>query len=332
MFNTPLISIQLNKEPKSYLSSSGASADLHQSEQKTAKYINPIDKQKVDAMEKNEISSLQIMKPSCVNVLDLFSGIGGFSLGLERSGMKTIAFCEIDEFPRRVLRKHWPDVPIYKDIRNLHATDITETVDLICGGLPCQPSSCAGKRRGKEDDRWLWPEATRLVREFEPEWFVFENVKGLVSLNDGLVFDQVLSDLEGEGYTCWTFIIPACAVNAPHRRDRVWIIGHSRRFGSDGYTWWRARKEFKDRYLEIEPTSFNTYSANPPIKRFQRERIQRPITERNDKRWIEVAAGLCRMDDGVSRRLDRSKRLKALGNSVVPQILEIIGRAIMEVS
>jgi len=159
-----------------------------------------------------------------LQILDLFSGIGGFSLGLERAGMETIAFCEIEKFPRRVLRKHWPDVPIFKDVRELHAKDLPKAVDVICGGYPCQPFSVAGKRRGKKDDRHLWPEMFRLVRECRPTFVICENVAGHVTMG----LDTVLSDLEGEGYTCWAFIIPACAVNAIHRRDRLWIVAHTR--------------------------------------------------------------------------------------------------------
>lgn len=169
-------------------------------------------------------------KQGIYTVLDLFSGIGGFSLGLERTGgFKTVAFCEIEERPRAELNKHWPAVPIFEDIRKLHAKDITKPIDLICGGYPCQPFSVAGQRRGTEDDRHLWPEVIRLIRELstttgKPTWCIFENVAGHVSMG----LDQVLSDLEGEGYACWPFIIPACALNANHRRDRVWIIANSR--------------------------------------------------------------------------------------------------------
>ena len=131
-----------------------------------------------------------------MRVLDLFSGIGGFSLGLERAGMETVAFCEIEEFPRKVLAKHWPGVPIHKDIRDLKG-DAIGPVDLICGGYPCQPFSTAGKRRGKEDDRHLWPEYLRLIREIRPTWVIGENVAGHISMG----LDQVLADLEGEGYT-----------------------------------------------------------------------------------------------------------------------------------
>jgi len=159
-----------------------------------------------------------------VRVLDLFSGIGGFSFGLERAGMETVAFCEIEDFPRRVLKKHWPEVPCYDDIRELSAerleSDGITDIDLLCGGYPCQPFSAAGKRRGAEDDRHLWPEYLRLIREIRPRWVIGENVAGHISMG----LDTVLADLESEGYTTRTLVIPACAVNARHRRDRVWVL------------------------------------------------------------------------------------------------------------
>lgn len=162
-----------------------------------------------------------------MKVLDLFSGIGGFSLGLERAGMTTIAFCEIEEYPRQVLKKHWPNVPIFEDVRKLKGEDVG-TVDLICGGYPCQPFSLAGKRDGENDDRHLWPEMFRLLQETRAPWLIGENVAGHISMG----LDEVLSDLESEGYESQTFVIPACAIDAPHRRDRVWIIAHSNQVSS----------------------------------------------------------------------------------------------------
>jgi len=159
-----------------------------------------------------------------LRVLDLFSGIGGFSLGLERTGrFETVAFCEYEDFPRRVLAKHWPDVPCFPDVRELKGSDIDGPVDVICGGYPCQPFSTAGKRGGEKDDRHLWPEFMRLVAELRPTWVIGENVAGHISMG----LDDVLSDLENAGYTCRSFVIPACAVGASHRRDRVWTIAHA---------------------------------------------------------------------------------------------------------
>ncbi len=157
-----------------------------------------------------------------LKVLDLFSGIGGFSLGLEAVGpFRTIAFCEREPFCQAVLRKHWPDTPIFDDVRTI-PTDRLGRVDIIVGGFPCQPWSQAGQRRGAEDDRDLWPEMARLIEELRPRWLVGENVHGFVNQPMGL--ERSLSDLESLGYQAVPFIIPACAVDAPHRRDRVWII------------------------------------------------------------------------------------------------------------
>jgi DNA (cytosine-5)-methyltransferase 1 len=161
-----------------------------------------------------------------MKVLDLFSGIGGFSIGLEEAGFETAAFCEIEDYPRAVLRKHWPDTPIYRDVRQLTGEQLRAdgiVPDLLCGGYPCQPFSVAGRQRGEEDPRHLWPEVHRLIRELRPRWVVCENVSGHIKLG----LDEVLSTLEAEGYTCWPFIIPACSVDAPHKRDRVWIVAHA---------------------------------------------------------------------------------------------------------
>ena len=163
-----------------------------------------------------------------LKVLDLFSGIGGFSLGLEMTGhYQTIAFCEQNAFCQKILAKHWPGVPIHDDIKRLSATDIVEPVDIITAGFPCQPASLAGRRRGTSDDRWLWPELLRVVQLIKPTWCLLENVYGLITLEQGMVFESLLLDLENEGYEIQTFVIPACAVDAPHRRDRVWIVAYA---------------------------------------------------------------------------------------------------------
>ncbi len=154
--------------------------------------------------------------------LDLFSGIGGFALAAQWAGFETVAFCEIEDYPRKVLEKNFPGVPIHRDIRELDGENYAGTA-LITGGYPCQPFSLAGKRGGATDDRHLWPEMFRIVKQARPDWVVAENVAG--HINMGL--DQVLSDLEGEGYAARPVVIPACAVDAPHRRDRVWIIANA---------------------------------------------------------------------------------------------------------
>ena len=177
-----------------------------------------------------------------LNVLDLFSGIGGFSLGLESAGpFRTVAFCERDQFCQAVLRKHWPDVPIFDDVRTI-PTDGLGRVDIIVGGFPCQPWSQAGKQRGAEDDRDLWPAMARLIEKLQPQWVICENVRGFIKQSMGL--ERSLSDLESIGYQAVSFVIPACAVDAPHRRDRVWIIAHANIEGEpDGTVDERARSE-----------------------------------------------------------------------------------------
>ena len=163
---------------------------------------------------------------SKLKILDLCSGIGGFSLGLEATGgFETIAFCEFDPFCQKVLNKHWPEVPIYNDLKEISKDE--ETIrnipehDLICGGIPCQPFSLAGKQKGKEDDRHLWPFMFKIIEQKKPTWVIVENVGGFVNV----ALDDVCLDLEAEGYATQSFIIPACGVEAPHRRDRIWIIG-----------------------------------------------------------------------------------------------------------
>ena len=157
-----------------------------------------------------------------MRLLDLFSGIGGFSYAAEKlvGGYKTVAFCEMDEFCQKVLQKHWPEIPIYDDVRTLDATRLGR-IDIVTGGYPCQPFSQAGKRQGEKDERHLWPEMLRIIKSCKPRYVVAENVAGHVNMG----LDQVLTDLENQGYTTRPIIIPACAKNAPHRRDRVWIIG-----------------------------------------------------------------------------------------------------------
>jgi site-specific DNA-cytosine methylase len=165
-----------------------------------------------------------------LKMLDLFSGIGGFSLGCEATkGFETIAFCEIDPFCRKVLAKHWPDVPIFEDIKQLdrQKLDSLGKIDVICGGFPCQPVSCAGKRKGDKDERWLWPEFYRIVCEVRPKWVLVENVPGLLSADSGRLFAGILRDLASSGYDAEWNIVSAASVGAPHLRRRVFIVAHA---------------------------------------------------------------------------------------------------------
>jgi len=177
-----------------------------------------------------------------LRVLDLFSGIGGFSLGLESVGMNTVAFCEMDKFCQKVLKKHWPNVPIHSDIKELDGYEYRGAVELICGGFPCQPFSVAGERRGSLDDRHLWPEMYRVIQEVQPTWILAENVSGLLNLE----LKNVLSDLETQSYAAQTFVLPACSVDAKHRRDRVWIIAYADRQGEPDES---TRTQERERFL-----------------------------------------------------------------------------------
>ena len=157
----------------------------------------------------------------------LFSGIGGFDLAAQWAGWRNVFQCEIDPWCQKVLAKNFPTTKRYGDIKQFNASEWRGRVDIISGGFPCQPYSTAGKRLGKQDERHLWPEMLRIIREASPTWVVGENVRGLVSWSDGLVFDEVCTDLEAAGYEVQAYILPAASVGAPHRRDRVWFIAHA---------------------------------------------------------------------------------------------------------
>jgi len=182
----------------------------------------------------------------------LFAGIGGIDLGLERAGMTCLWQVELDNYCTKVLEKHWTEVRRYRDVRKCGKRNL-EPVDLIAGGFPCQPHSVAGKRRGAADDRNLWPEFIRIIREARPRYVLAENVPGIVTT----YLDQVLSDLESEGYTCWTFNIPACAFDAPHRRERIFIVADTDRTRLQERNRNRPRESFassiKRSWWSVEP-------------------------------------------------------------------------------
>lgn len=317
-----------------------------------------------------------------MKVLDLFSGIGGFSIGLEKAGFETVAFCEIERYCQEVLRRHWPDTPIYDDVRSLTAEQLRADgivrPDVIVGGYPCQPFSVAGKQRGAEDDRHLWPEVYRLIKEIRPTWGIFENVAGHITMG----LDEVLSDLEAEGYAARPFVIPACGVDAPHRRDRVWVVAHANGEGQSDvpqHEQWVARTAtvgdtLRDGRLATEVgavagkasdggtegqgvavqpsgasgrehseglegnTEQSSDVADTSSQRLQgraeeqahrvgdlQGQSERSGENRADFWAVEPNVG--RVANGVS---NRSHRIKALGNAVVPQIPEQIGRIIKQ--
>ena len=277
-------------------------------------------------------------------MLDLFSGIGGFALAAEwvwGDELEIVAFCEKDEYCRKVLNKHWPKVAIEENVREIKRR--YKDVDLITGGFPCQPFSQAGKRDGRSDDRYLWPEMLRVIRLFQPAWIVAENVRGLLSIEDGVVFEQVCADLEDSGYAVQPFVIPAVAVDAPHRRDRVWIVGHGFNSGLERHTgddnkrnqpgWHRTNAD-----RPISPASLSGSLADTQGRT---ERTRLCESEQRGERRGRFGDGCCearrwfpepdvgRMAHGVPCRVDR---LRALGNAIVPQVAEQIFRAIRSVT
>ena len=200
--------------------------------------------------------------------LSLFSGIGGLDIAAEMAGFKTVGQCEWADFQTKVLEKHWPDVPRWRDIRTLTADGFYEktglrTVDIVSGGFPCQPFSLAGKRRGKEDDRYLWPEMLRVIRELKPTWVIGENVPGIINL----ALDQVLSDLETNGYEGQAFVIPACGVDAPHKRERVSIVAHT----INGSNTLRGHMEFSDAKKDGRERNHNGAGAQTAFTGERRE-------------------------------------------------------------
>lgn len=241
-----------------------------------------------------------------MKVGSLFSGIGGIDLGLERAGMTIAWQVEIDPFCRQVLEKHWPNVPKYGDIRELRGDEL-EPVDLICGGFPCQPVSVAGKRRGQEDERWLWPEFARILRILRPKYVLVENVPGLLVRGMG----DVLGDLAALGYDAEWDCIPAAAFGAPHLRYRVFIVAYTNSVGcAQG---------------NLAPRIFNKacYEAKKDWERWSLGAIRGS----SGRVWQAPIAAFERVDYGLPGELDR---LKTLGNAVVPQVAEWIGKRILE--
>lgn len=287
--------------------------------------------------------------------MDIFSGIGGFALAASwvwGEEHEIVTFCEKEEFPRKVLKKYWPCVPCNEDIFTLKGDDYG-TIDLITGGFPCQPFSHAGKRRGQKDDRYLWPETLRIIQEAKPRWFLGENVPGIINL----ALDEVLASLESEGYTAEALSIPACAVNAPHRRERVWIVAHTI---GDKYQYTQSRGIAKAKGLQkfnrtsdysswkscgtgaiwktcqddmSDAKSFRLQGDWPegvekPGTRQQKKELERRFKALRQRGNWSVEPRLGRVAHGVSHRVDR---LAALGNAIVPQVAAVIMTGIKEV-
>jgi DNA (cytosine-5)-methyltransferase 1 len=339
-------------------------------------------------------------------MLDLFAGIGGFSLAGEAMGWETAAFVEWDNYCKKVLKKNYSNTPIYGDIRKFKYEKEKQKIgpiDIICGGFPCQPFSTAGKRKGTKDDRYLWPEMLRVIREVKPAWVVGENVPGIISMDGGKVLEKICLDLESEGYAVQPFIIPALAVGAWHRRNRIWIIAHN-----EGERFNEKRENINRPTQRIAGGDMQPLTNTNSIKRGQRERGAecktqndgpdnsrinsniisqqnirqhkeglfnqsagsnqtntnidsqglpeyvrgqlKSFSEKNESPqgckhcgissarkwweigWTKVATWLCRSHDGLSPWVHRHRtnRLKALGNSVVPQVVYEIFKIIEE--
>ena len=313
-----------------------------------------------------------------IDHLDLCSGIGGFALGLQNTGyFKTSAFCEIDPYCQQVLKKNFPDIPIYSDIRELNPIKEKLKPDIITAGFPCQPFSVAGRQKGKDDNRNLWKETFRIIKESKPTWFIGENVSGIIKL----YLDTILEDLESANYSTRCFIISAQSIGAKHKRERIWIVANSRRLSrGDKYQgdqkmprqestfakteWSRNTSEIdrsdsraetlsdsksdrtgesrninqKKRIKESNESQLNSCSSiiqntNNIGTKLQTKRelssfeIFRGSSQTN---WWEIECKLCGTPNGLSTGLDkdRVKRIKGLGNAIVPQIPFYIGQAI----
>jgi DNA (cytosine-5)-methyltransferase 1 len=322
-----------------------------------------------------------------LKLLDLFSGIGGFSLGLESTGyFQTIAFVEKDKFCRQVLQKNFNNIPIEEDIRNVRGSNYA--ADVITGGFPCQPFSVAGKRKGTADDRYLWDETIRVVAECKARWFIGENVEGLININNGMVLRQVQTDLEEQGFQVQCIVIPASGIGAWHQRKRVWIVAysdsnrHSNKIRGSSTKEERISQEHRQDHNTTRKSSGassvwdsnNKYVSNTNdkgLQRFNSEQIApkqklRFTSNKNDENvwhsestglqscsnrqgkgefwgtstpreqcqrtWWQIESGICGIPHGLSTTMDknRSNRIKALGNSIVPQIARQIGLSIMK--
>jgi DNA (cytosine-5)-methyltransferase 1 len=237
----------------------------------------------------------------------LFSGIGGFDLASEWMGWENVFHCEWMEFPRKVLEYYWPNADSHVDICNTDFKKYANTIDILTGGFPCQPFSTAGKRKGTEDERYLWGEMFRAVQEIKPQYVIAENVFGITNIDDGLVFEQVCLDLESQGYEIQPFIIPAAAKNAPHRRDRVWFVAANA--NSIG-----LERGLHEKRAKRETSAFNASTLDTPFLR---------------STWKDfpTQSPICGGDDGFSPKLDgitfskwRAESIKGYGNAIVPQV------------
>ena len=253
--------------------------------------------------------------------IGLFSGFGGFEIAAQWMGWETVAWCENNDFCRKILSYYFPNSYKLGDIRN-ECFKRFKGIDILTGGFPCQPFSVAGQRHGTNDDRFLWPEMYRAIKESSPRWVVAENVRGLLSIQSGSVFEKMCTDMEDIGYEILPIIIPAASVNAPHKRERLWIIAHSTDSGIKNMSGW------KDEICKSE------MFTNSTVERQWREGngigetgfINEKIPK-NDWENFPTQSPICSGNDGISSKLDgitfskfRKESIKGFGNAVVPNI------------
>jgi DNA (cytosine-5)-methyltransferase 1 len=269
----------------------------------------------------------------------LFSGIGGFDLGLERAGMECRWQVEIDDYATRVLAKHWPHVTRWGDIRTFPLGQPSDWhVDLICAGVPCQPVSIAGRKKGASDERWMWGEALRVVADLQPRFFVAENPVGILSHDGGRTFRGLLRALASVGYVCEWHVIAAADVGAPHLRQRVWLVAYAKSVCRWARFCQAAQIENRN-----EPRDCSAALADAHGEGLQRSVLEhtgsglsrpRSGARRDEKQdvpeatagWWSIEPDVGRVAHGIPSRVDR---LRCLGNAVVPQVVEVIGRAII---
>ena len=276
----------------------------------------------------------------------LFSGIGGFDLAAEWMGWKNSFHCEWNEFGQQILKHYWPEAKSYHDITKTDFTTHRGSVDIITGGFPCQPYSVAGKQKGTADERHLWPEMLRAIREVQPRYVVGENVPGLVNWSEGLVFEQVLADLETEGHKVTLFLLPACSQDAPHKRERIWFVAYA-----DGARRQKFDVAQKPNNQELDNRDGHdvTYTTSKRSERgetrfnklqssFEKELHGRGGNEQfRSEGWgqFPTQSPVCNGDDGFSTQMDgitfskwRNESIKAGGNAIVPQVAYQIFKAI----
>jgi len=298
---------------------------------------------------------------NCMQIIDLFSGIGGFSYAGHSLGWNTVQMVEYNPFCQRVLKHHFPEAAIHSDIKTFNIDELRKSKwnpnqpSIITGGFPCQPYSAAGKRQGKDDERHLWPEMLRVIREVHPRWVVGENVLGIISWNGGMVFDEVQADLEAEGYEVWAYVLPACGVDAPHQRFRVWFVAYSESgrtgglrdeteaprpcqsgdvFGSGGRIQCesRATADSNEQRLEGESRAVGELERFFGFDSSSPHGYQLP-----DWKDYPTVSPIRSGNDGLPEELVditfpkwRNESIKALGNSIVPQVALQIFKSIEE--